>query len=450
MQALQSYVRTKIRVSLNRKQGLQDWLRTPRKIEPKSFLAYKGKDNFVATQWPLEDTVVDFWRLIKDHDVQHIVLLEELSMKKSVTVQNINVVMLKTPLTNQSIIDVRSKLGLSASSTSTNCTVVCTYVNIVTPVQCLTLHHCRDGAKLCGLFIAALNILDMVDAENEVDVFYGVQQIKVVRPEFVQSQEQFFSCTTSLRHTSNKRSIPNLNRFIYTCSILQLLVACDNNPSVVTAGGLRSSKSQSQSSSESDRYKGCYEDKIEDGRRALEILAYKVDGNGVNSNGICLGNCSRSEYTFAGTQAGTECWCGNNYDYDRYGPYPEECTRECRNHANETCGGNWRSQTYSVCPTGKYKGEGNPVINDEPNCQNECHCTELPCLYIEGTCTDGCAIGWRADDCNERDCEVENGGCQHQCTEDERDEWCSCDDGFEIPDEDWRNCIGTVHSTIAR
>ncbi|ELT98657.1 hypothetical protein CAPTEDRAFT_92044, partial [Capitella teleta] len=32
-------------------------------------------------------------------------------------------------------------------------------------------------------------------------------------------------------------------------------------------------------------------------------------------------------------------------------------------------------------------------------------------------------------------------GCQHQCTEDERDEWCSCDDGFEIPDEDWRNCI---------
>ncbi|ELT96666.1 hypothetical protein CAPTEDRAFT_210862 [Capitella teleta] len=42
---------------------------------------YRGKDNFVATQWPLEDTVVDFWRLVKDHDVQHIVLLEELSLK---------------------------------------------------------------------------------------------------------------------------------------------------------------------------------------------------------------------------------------------------------------------------------------------------------------------------------------------------------------------------------
>ncbi|ELU01409.1 hypothetical protein CAPTEDRAFT_200984, partial [Capitella teleta] len=183
---------------------------------------YKGEDNFVATQWPLEDTVIDFWRLVKDHKVRHIVLLEELSLKilpknekKSdglvvcckeieqndtfvsydvhlseepeeavymnaniehinIPEQTINVVMLKTPLTNQSIIDVRSKLGLSAWSTPTNCTVVC-----------------ADGAKLCGLFIAALNILDMVDAESEVDVFYGVQQIKVVRPEFVQSQEQF-------------------------------------------------------------------------------------------------------------------------------------------------------------------------------------------------------------------------------------------------------------------
>ncbi|ELU13777.1 hypothetical protein CAPTEDRAFT_185097 [Capitella teleta] len=138
--------------------------------------------------------------------------------------------------------------------------------------------------------------------------------------------------------------------------------------------------------------------------------------------------------------AGTECFCGNNYDYDRHGLTPDDCTRECRNYASETCGGDWRSQTYSVCPTGKYKGEGDPVINDEPNCENECHCTELPCFYINGTCTDGCAIGWRAHNCNERDCEVENGGCQHQCTEDERDEWCSCDDGFEIPDEDWRNC----------
>ncbi|ELU16588.1 hypothetical protein CAPTEDRAFT_110143, partial [Capitella teleta] len=39
------------------------------------------------------------------------------------------------------------------------------------------------------------------------------------------------------------------------------------------------------------------------------------------------------------------------------------------------------------------------------------------------------------------DCGVENGGCQHQCTEDKRDEWCSCDEGFGISPNDWRKCI---------
>ncbi|ELU11150.1 hypothetical protein CAPTEDRAFT_192799 [Capitella teleta] len=142
---------------------------------------YKGTENFIATQWPLEDTVVDFWRLVKDHDIQHIVLLEQLSLQSdfpkilpesgqtenfgeirvhckeieqndtivsytvqfiekleevvymntntgetNFTEQNINVVVLKKPLSNQSIIDVRSKLGLNFSRTSTNCAVVCT------------------------------------------------------------------------------------------------------------------------------------------------------------------------------------------------------------------------------------------------------------------------------------------------------------------------------------
>ncbi|ELU11699.1 hypothetical protein CAPTEDRAFT_211817, partial [Capitella teleta] len=95
----------------------------------------------------------------------------------------------------------------------------------------------------------------------------------------------------------------------------------------------------------------------------------------------------------------------------------------------------------AVCPTGKYKGVGDPVINDEPNCENECHCTELQCVYINGTCIDGCGIGWKGDVCNERDCEVENGGCQHQCTEDKRDEWCSCDEGIDISPNDWKKCL---------
>ncbi|ELU00110.1 hypothetical protein CAPTEDRAFT_213719, partial [Capitella teleta] len=119
------------------------------------------------------------------------------------------------------------------------------------------------------------------------------------------------------------------------------------------------------------------------------------------------------------------CYCGNNYNYARFGTRPNGCSYNCR-----------------VCPTGKYKGEGDPIINGKPNCENECHCEdELPCLYSNGTCTDGCAAGWRGDVCNERDCKFENGGCQHRCIEGKRDKWCSCDEGFDISPNNWRECI---------
>jgi hypothetical protein len=42
---------------------------------------YKSSGQFIATQWPLDDTVVDFWRLIKDYDVQNIVILEDMFQK---------------------------------------------------------------------------------------------------------------------------------------------------------------------------------------------------------------------------------------------------------------------------------------------------------------------------------------------------------------------------------
>ncbi|ELU18337.1 hypothetical protein CAPTEDRAFT_191984 [Capitella teleta] len=42
-----------------------------------------------------------------------------------------------------------------------------------------------------------------------------------------------------------------------------------------------------------------------------------------------------STYNRWSVEAGTECHCGNNYDYDKHGLTPDECNRECRNYANE-------------------------------------------------------------------------------------------------------------------
>ncbi|ELT91834.1 hypothetical protein CAPTEDRAFT_194146 [Capitella teleta] len=154
--------------------------------------------------WPLEDTVVDFWRLVKDHGVQHIVLLEQLSLKilpeegKTENFGGIDVHCEKIEENEimKSIIvrfpEEHAEVVYMNTNNKTNFTEQIVKVVVLTkPLTNQSIIDVRDGAKLCGLFIAALNILDMVDAENEVDVFYGVQQIKVVRPEFVQSKEQF-------------------------------------------------------------------------------------------------------------------------------------------------------------------------------------------------------------------------------------------------------------------
>ncbi|ELT88453.1 hypothetical protein CAPTEDRAFT_188615, partial [Capitella teleta] len=141
---------------------------------------------------------------------------------------------------------------------------------------------------------------------------------------------------------------------------------------------------------------------------------------------------------------GNECYCGDTYD--RNAKRDDRCLKRCENNSSvsETCGGDWRLQMYSVCPTGKYKGAGDALIGNETNCENECHCKALPCFYLNGTCTDGCAIGWKGDACNERDCKVANGGCQQQCTEKESEKWCSCDMKFRIPPDDWRKCVEIV------
>ena len=37
---------------------------------------------------------------------------------------------------------------------------------------------------------------------------------------------------------------------------------------------------------------------------------------------------------------------------------------------------------------------------------------------------------------------MDNGGCDHMCSESTTEEWCSCHDGYEAPSGDWTKCVG--------
>lgn len=53
--------------------------------------AYKSKRSFIATQMPLKDTAVDFWRLLYEQQVSTIVMLNQLGSDKPKEVQHMSI-----------------------------------------------------------------------------------------------------------------------------------------------------------------------------------------------------------------------------------------------------------------------------------------------------------------------------------------------------------------------
>ena len=45
----------------------------------------------------------------------------------------------------------------------------------------------RDGASQCGVMCAAWNLLDMLRAAQEVDIFYTVRYIRLYRRQFIET-----------------------------------------------------------------------------------------------------------------------------------------------------------------------------------------------------------------------------------------------------------------------
>ncbi|ELU14004.1 hypothetical protein CAPTEDRAFT_190050 [Capitella teleta] len=122
-----------------------------------------------------------------------------------------------------------------------------------------------------------------------------------------------------------------------------------------------------------------------------------------------------------------ECHCGNNYDYDKHGHRPKDCTLGCQGNTAETCGGHWRLQLYS---------DINECEVGEEGYDNDCH----NCNNTKGSHTCSCNRGYKLSsngksciDVNE--CDGVNGTdynqeCHH-CQNAEPGYTCECNDGYE-------------------
>src|SRR5262249_17980348 len=73
---------------------------------------------------------------------------------------------------------------------------------------------------------------------------------------------------------------------------------------------------------------GCYADSW---TRDLPYFAYQNDSNTTDN---CISACDSAGYAYAGTQDGTQCWCGNSYGAQGTA---NNCNLACSGDSSETC-----------------------------------------------------------------------------------------------------------------
>ena len=68
----------------------------------------------------------------------------------------------------------------------------------------------------------------------------------------------------------------------------------------------------------------------------------------------CAQQCSDLNFTLAGVESSSECYCGNSLPASAARAPPSDCSNPCQGASNETCGGNWKLEVYPVsCGSGQ-------------------------------------------------------------------------------------------------
>ncbi|XP_046583132.1 receptor-type tyrosine-protein phosphatase T-like isoform X4 [Haliotis rubra] len=178
--------------------------------------------SMIVTQTPLPDTVVDFWRLVYDHDCFTVVCLDDskdtddmypkknkvlkngpFNVKQGATTSNKG----ETFYNERKLILVHDKKGTEHSVTlfslrsldmMSNSVSLLELINLVDRIisseDQAVLIHCHDGASVSGVFCSILNVISRLRLDGDVDIFLTIRELQRVRSQFIQSFDQFKLC----------------------------------------------------------------------------------------------------------------------------------------------------------------------------------------------------------------------------------------------------------------
>ena len=174
-------------------------------------------DHFIITQTPLHTTVIDFWKLVYDHHVETIVMMEnykneddtcaeywpedhmkqyepffveitDVFQQENITIRHIKLVSMHRPHESRVVRQFQFNAWTDAEFIPKSKSMLLDVMDLVKDWQAVSnndsapiIVHCKDGATHSGLFTAVYVLCEKILDENEVDLFHTVKHIKIRR-----------------------------------------------------------------------------------------------------------------------------------------------------------------------------------------------------------------------------------------------------------------------------
>ncbi|XP_046551936.1 uncharacterized protein LOC124261639 [Haliotis rubra] len=151
----------------------------------KEFKSTLHLSSLIVTQTPLPDTVGDFWRLVYDNDCFTIVCLDDAQSISLFCLQSLDM-LTKT----EALHELVSRVDRIISSTDHK-----------------VLVHCHDGAGASGVFCSVLNIITRLKLDRTLDVFLTIRELQRVRPQFIQTLDQFKLCYNMVKEYNRASNV---------------------------------------------------------------------------------------------------------------------------------------------------------------------------------------------------------------------------------------------------
>ncbi|XP_046561103.1 receptor-type tyrosine-protein phosphatase T-like [Haliotis rubra] len=186
------------------------------------FQCFSQPSTMIVTQTPLPDTVVDFWRLVYDHHLFTIVCLDDFQETEGVypaeakglktgpfSITHVDSSSHREDYRERHMSLIHNKedlkqpvtvFSLCSMDTMSNAASLLELVNKTDTIISSSDHkpvllvHCRDGASASGVFCSVLNIISRLRLDGDVDIFLIIRELQRVRPQFIQSFDDFKLC----------------------------------------------------------------------------------------------------------------------------------------------------------------------------------------------------------------------------------------------------------------